>query len=149
MSTTSSVGAGASSSGGARQSELSVGFTPHADLLLVELEGELDAYTVPTLRERLDGFDPAEGQLVLDLCGVRLVDSAGLSALVSLRNRAQSGGRRLGLLQRGRYLGRLLQITGLRAAFALGEDLATVRAALDGNASLPARTADARRELHR
>jgi anti-anti-sigma factor len=110
-------------------SALSLSWQEHEDLLQIALEGDLDTYTVPLFRGRVDRLDPAEVQLVIDLSGVRRLDSAGLSALLSLRNRAQREGAQLGLVCAS-LLARLFWVTGLRPAFACGDDLVAVRAAL-------------------
>jgi anti-sigma B factor antagonist len=111
-------------------SGLSVACQEHEGLILVTLAGQLDIYTVPDFREHLKRYDPAEVQLVIDLAGVRLLDSAGLGALVSLRHHAHRGGGALGLVCPSRRLAGLFRTTGLRSAFAFGDDLAAVRAAL-------------------
>jgi anti-anti-sigma factor len=100
------------------------------DLVLVGLVGEMDIYTTPAFREEVRRYEPAAVQLVIDLAGVRLLDSAGLGALVSLRNEVHRGGGRLGLVCPHRHLARLFWVTGLRPAFAMGESLTAVRAAL-------------------
>jgi anti-sigma B factor antagonist len=108
---------------------LAITLQEHPDLTLVALEGELDIYTVPAFRTGLEGHDPAAFQLVIDLSRVTLIDSAGLGALISLRNRASQANRKIGLICPDR-LRRLFQITGLRRAFLLGDELAATRAAL-------------------
>ena len=108
---------------------LAITLEEHPDLTLVALEGELDISTVPAFRSELAGHDPAAGQLVIDLSRVTLIDSAGLGALITLRNRASRANRRIGLICPER-LKRLFQITGLRRAFLLGDELAATRAAL-------------------
>jgi anti-anti-sigma factor len=100
------------------------------DLIVLSLSGNLDIDTTPTFQEHVRHYDPAEVQLVIDLAGVQLLDSAGLGALVTLRNRARREGGRLGLVCPDRRLTRLFWFTGLRPAFALGDDLAAVRSAL-------------------
>ena len=100
------------------------------DLVLVGLLGELDVSTCPAFREHVRRYDPAEVQLVIDLAGVRLLDSAGLGGLISLRNEVHRSGGRLGLVCPRHDLARLFWVTGLRPAFAFGENLATVRVAL-------------------
>ena len=111
-------------------SALSVHCTQHSDLVLVALAGELDIYTTADFRERVRRYDPADVQMVIDLAEVSLLDSAGLGALVSLRNHARRGGASLGLVCPGRGLARLFWATGLRSAFVVGDDLAAVRAEL-------------------
>jgi anti-sigma B factor antagonist len=108
---------------------LAITLEEHPDLTLVALEGELDISTVPGFRKELSGHDPATAQLVIDLSRVTLIDSAGLGALITLRNRASRSNRRIGLICPDR-LRRLFQITGLRRAFLLGDELAETRAAL-------------------
>jgi anti-anti-sigma factor len=111
---------------------LSVVQVERTDLVVVVLEGELDHATTGLFRAEVeDRCDPAEEQLVLDLTRVALVDSAGLGALLRLGNRAAEGGRKLGLISaEGAMLRRLLRITRLEEAFAVGDDLDGVRATL-------------------
>lgn len=109
---------------------LSVNAEERDGLIVLRLDGNLDTYTTRTFHESLRGYDPAEDQLVIDLAGVQLLDSTGLGALVSLRNRARRDGGRLGLICPDPQLMRLFWFTGLRPAFAFGNDLETVRSAL-------------------
>ena len=111
-------------------SALSVNCEEREGLIVLSLAGNLDIYTTPVFQEHVRRYDPAEVQLVIDLAGVQLLDSTGLGALVSLRNRARREGGRLGLVCPDHRLMRLFWFTGLRPAFALGDDLATVRSAL-------------------
>lgn len=53
---------------------------------VVVVEGELDAHTAPELAAALDGLDPADLPIVLDLAGVDFVDSSGLGAIVNCHN---------------------------------------------------------------
>jgi anti-sigma B factor antagonist len=56
--------------------------------ITVAVRGELDVLTAPFLWERLETLLPnVDGRLVLDLAGVRFIDSMGLGVIV----RAQSG----------------------------------------------------------
>ena len=111
------------------------------DLVLVALQGELDVYTSPAFREHVRRYDPAEVQLVIDLAGVRLLDSAGLGGLVSLRNEVHRNGRRLGLVCPRHDIARLFWVTGLRPAFAFAENLAALRVALADKTQRPGRSA--------
>src|SRR5207245_5432442 len=112
-------------------SSLAVTCDDRDDLVLVVLDGELDAYTTPGFREHVRRYDPARVQLVIDLGAVRLLDSAGLGELMSLRNQAHRGGAQLGIVCPRVRLTQLFWVTGLRPAFAFGHDLATVRSELD------------------
>jgi anti-anti-sigma factor len=75
--------------------DLEVIVREHAQMTVVALAGELDAYTVPSFRDRLEQHRTEHAQLVIDLSRVTLLDSAGLAALLSLRNRAAAAGERL------------------------------------------------------
>ena len=119
-------------------SALSVACTEHSDLVVVALEGDLDIYTTARFRERVRHYDPAEVQMVIDLAKVGLLDSAGLGALVSLRNEARRGGTPLGIVCPDGRMVRLFWATGLRSAFILADDLAGVRAALPSSRQGPA-----------
>ncbi len=111
-------------------SVLSLNSEERDGLIVLGLVGNLDIYTTPTFQEHLRRYDPAEVHLVIDLTGVQLLDSTGLGALVSLRNRARRDGGRLGLICPDHRVMRMFWFTGLRPAFAFGDDLATVRSAL-------------------
>ncbi len=116
---------------GARQplgggSRLSVVCRRRRDSVLFRLSGNLDIYTVPHFVRQIEFFDPAADRLLVDVAEVRLLDSAGICALVSLRNRAHRAGRRLGLVGASPRLRRLLGYAGLGSAFTFGEDRTTV-----------------------
>jgi anti-sigma B factor antagonist len=121
-----------------RASLLTISCERHGSTVLLVLAGPLDTYTTPAFRQFVTPFDPPI-QLVIDLAAVTLLDSAGLGALLSLRNEAHRAGRRLGLVCPDRRLTRLFWFTGLRPAFVFGDDLAAVRAALAAYEGEPVR----------
>jgi anti-sigma B factor antagonist len=80
----------------------------------VRAAGEIDSSSAPALRNELDTvLDDAPSEIVLDLCGVTFLDSAGLSVLAAAHRRATTDGVRLRVLVTGRAVVRPLQITGL------------------------------------
>lgn len=88
----------------------------HPDALRVQ--GELDLATVDQFATRVSGaLDAAASALVLDFGGVTFVDSTGLGSLVRLRDQARKGGKRLELVQVGRQVRRVLDLTGLSPLF--------------------------------
>jgi anti-sigma B factor antagonist len=111
-------------------SELDIGCQEEGDLILLALVGQLDTYTTPGFREYARRYDPGEVQLVIDLAGVSFLDSAGLSALLSLRAQADRAGAQLGLVCPDPALVRLFRYTDLHPMFVFGGDLTAVRAAL-------------------
>jgi len=59
---------------------------------------------------------------VLDFAGVTFCDSQGLSTLISLNRDFVAAGSTLVLSNVGDFMGRLLEITGLRAAFTVEDN---------------------------
>jgi anti-sigma B factor antagonist len=111
-------------------SKLDIACQEQADLILLTLVGELDPYTTPGFQECARRYDPGEVPLVIDLAGVSFLDSAGLSALLSLRAQADRAGAQLGLVCPDPDLARLFRYTDLHPLFVFGGDLNAVRAAL-------------------
>ena len=111
-------------------SRLDIACQEEADLILLALVGQLDTYTTPGFQEYARRYDPGEVQLVIDLAGVSFLDSAGLSALLSLRAQADRAGAQLGLVCPDPALVRLFRYTDLHPMFVFGGDLNAVRAAL-------------------
>lgn len=104
-------------------------------LRVVALRGSFDIYAVPGMRSDLDRLAAGGGDLVIDLTDVTLIDSAGLGALVRLRDRSRrSGAGRFGLVCPRRRLRRVFDLTGLRSEFTIGPDLAAVQAMWDTHA---------------
>lgn len=69
-------------------------FTSRADgVATVRIEGELDAVTVSELRSPLETLVAEQHpRIVVDLSGLRLIDSSGVGALVSLYKKAKAYG---------------------------------------------------------
>ncbi|MFI9588820.1 STAS domain-containing protein [Nonomuraea sp. NPDC052265] len=87
--------------------------------VVIRLEGELDVYAVPILREHmLRVWElPAKPFLILDLDEVAFCDSMGMNELVEVMQRCESRGTRLLLAGVHGVTARVLSITGLRHAF--------------------------------
>jgi anti-sigma B factor antagonist len=67
-----------------------------ATTVTLKIRGELDALTAPELRPTLDQLVLDQAQdVIVDLSEMRLVDSSGVGALVSLYKRVRSYGGRL------------------------------------------------------
>ena len=75
---------------------MTYGTTHNEDSVVLTVQGELDAMTVTELRETLDGI-VAEGhqRVIVDLTELRMIDSSGVGALVSLYNRLRAKGGKL------------------------------------------------------
>jgi anti-anti-sigma factor len=88
---------------------------------VVEVNGDLDAYSAPRLQPLLYGFadDRAVATLVVDLERVPFLDSAGLGALVGALKHARARNAVLALAGLQPPVERVLQITGLDRTFPL------------------------------
>ena len=94
--------------------------TAGGDCVVLRIDGEIDAYAAPQIRERvLDLARNGTVHLVADLRGAGFLDSAGLGALVASRTALRARGGSLTLVaSTGRTL-QLLRITGLSDALAV------------------------------
>ena len=80
--------------------------------------GEIDMSTSGRLFDAVSGaLALRPSRLVLDVGAVTFCDSQGLSVLIGLNRDAQAVSTRLVLSHVGDFLARLLDITGLHAAF--------------------------------
>jgi anti-anti-sigma factor len=85
------------------------------------LSGELDIYTVPVFRREVDEIGGAG--VVLDMRGVKVLDSSGLGAIVSLRSRLPAGGPGVAIAGATPQVLRVFDITGTRDSFAFADDV--------------------------
>jgi anti-anti-sigma factor len=108
---------------------------------LVAVSGELDLLTAPQFRDEL-GVVP-DGDVVLDLSGVRLLAAAGLSVLLDLQDRQARVGAQVVLAAAPPLARRVLCMTGLEGNLPM---IATIEEAVAfvAGAAARARSADAR-----
>jgi anti-sigma B factor antagonist len=67
--------------------------TVEGDVVRVEIKGQLDSMTAPDLRPRFEALAAdSPKKVVLDLSGLRLIDSSGVGAIVSLFKRVRAVG---------------------------------------------------------
>ena len=94
----------------------------------VSLTGELDLSSALTFDEELrrieDESDPTT--LVLDLCGLKFMDSTGLRLIVSAHQRALKAGRRLAIVHSTDAIRRIFRLTGMTERLNIVEDSATL-----------------------
>lgn len=84
------------------------------DVLHIEVEGEIDAYTAPQLKERASSIDwTEETAVIIDLSNVTYMDSTGLGVFVGIYKRANAAGSKFQLRGLNERLYRLFEITGL------------------------------------
>ncbi|MGW4406267.1 STAS domain-containing protein [Nonomuraea sp. NPDC004702] len=101
------------------RSTLTVASGLSRNAVIIRLEGELDVYAIPILREHMQRVWelPAKPFLILDLGAVAFCDSMGMNELVEVMQRCESRGTRLLLAGVHGVMARVLSITGLRHAF--------------------------------
>lgn len=81
---------------------------------LVELFGEIDVYTAPDLRKNLsDTLESGPNNLIINLEGVRYIDSSGLSVLLEMHKRAQAKNGMLSVISTHSQILKLFNLTGL------------------------------------
>jgi anti-anti-sigma factor len=97
---------------------------------VIRIEGELTRATVSRFQADLRTYDPAAGQLVIDLSGLSFIDSSGVSALVDLALRCGRA-RRMGIVAPSRELRRKLEVMSLRRAFVFKPDMVSLETALE------------------
>jgi len=85
---------------------------------VVEVTGEVDAYTAAKLREQLVGLSRGgHHRLVLDMAAVAFMDSSGLGVLVGAAKRARVGGGEVVIAGAADHILSVLRITGLTRVF--------------------------------
>jgi anti-sigma B factor antagonist len=104
--------------------DLTLNTRSEADRTVLEVAGEVDVYTGPTLRDRIsDLLDGGARDLVVDLARVDFIDSTGLGVLVGALNRARELGGSLQLICAQERVLKLLRITGLDQVFTVRPSL--------------------------
>lgn len=86
----------------------------------VTVVGEVDTFTAPVLRASLDTqLELQPSELVIDLCGVQFLGSAGLAVLVETQKSARTREVGLTLVASTRAVTRPLEVTGLIDLFTI------------------------------
>ncbi|MEH7442254.1 anti-sigma factor antagonist [Bacillus sp. JJ1122] len=83
-------------------------------VLAVKVNGEIDAYTAPQLREKLFPMSEKEGvKMVVDLSEVNYMDSTGLGVFVGVFKNVRAHNGEFKIVGLSDRLQRLFEITGL------------------------------------
>lgn len=108
--------------------DLTVNSVEREGRTLVVVEGEIDVYTAPVLREHLnEAVADGKYHLVIDMTGVDFLDSTGLGVLVGSLKRIRSHDGSLHLVCDQERILKVFRITGLKKVFPIH---ATVEEAL-------------------
>jgi anti-sigma B factor antagonist len=106
------------------------------DHIVVELRGELDLSSAPDVRGQLlatVAAHPGRG-LIIDLSGVRFMDSTGLNVLLDAQQSAGQAGGTLSVAAPPKAAARVFQIAGMDVHLAIFH---TVADAADSPAGIP------------
>jgi anti-sigma B factor antagonist len=105
--------------------------TPQEGVAVIGLEGEVDVYTSPRLKqEMVDLLNRGLSNLVVDLNGVKYLDSTGLGVLIGGLKRARERDGDLRLICDNMRILRIFEITGLTKIFDIDRNEADALAKL-------------------
>jgi anti-sigma B factor antagonist len=79
----------------------------------VYVKGEIDAFTAPQLKDKLDSIVVEGTKLVINMEEVSYIDSTGLGVFVGVLKLTRTNGGSLQLIEVNDRVNRLLKITGL------------------------------------
>jgi anti-sigma B factor antagonist len=97
------------------------------DFLMLTVEGEVDVYTAPLLRQKLvDLADSGTSRIIVNLEPVEFLDSTGLGVLVAALNRLRRQGGDVELICSQARILRVFEITGLTRVFTIHPSLDSV-----------------------
>jgi anti-sigma B factor antagonist len=114
--------------------ELKLGHYDKDGIEIVDVEGEIDIYTAPRLRELLiDLVSKNNYQIVVNLEKVGFLDSTGLGVLVGGLKRVRAHDGSLDLVCTREQILNIFRITGLTKVFGLYETVDQAIAAKKGN----------------
>jgi len=91
-----------------------------ATTVALELEGEVDVYTVPLLRQEvMDQVDKGIKRVIVNLAAVEYIDSTGLGILIGGVKRLKEQSGTMVLVGPSPRLSRIFDITGLNKIFGI------------------------------
>ncbi|MET8213185.1 STAS domain-containing protein [Streptomyces sp. NPDC005373] len=88
----------------------------------VTVAGDLDLYSVPTVRDTLRDALSDHGRVVVDCSRLSFIDCTGLSALLAAARAAKAKGAELRLCAVSHALARLLRLSHTAGAFTIEPD---------------------------
>lgn len=90
----------------------------NASVPLIELEGEVDVYTAPQLKQQMIGLlEAGSNEMVVDLSKVEYLDSTALGVLIGGLKRVRERDGNLPLICPSPRIRRVFEITGLDKIF--------------------------------
>lgn len=103
--------------------ELDIKAKIDGDVCSVVLDGEIDVYTAPRLKEELvAAIDGGCANIIVDMEGVGFIDSSGLGVLVSAQRRARERDGVVRIVCSRENILKIFRITGLDKVFPIFAD---------------------------
>lgn len=100
---------------------------------VLEVSGEIDVYTAPSLREKIVALvDEGTTILIVDLSNVEFLDSTGLGVLVGALKRLRGLGGGFSLVSDQERLLKIFRITGLDRVFTIYDSVESATAGTAG-----------------
>jgi anti-sigma B factor antagonist len=94
------------------------------DRTVIDVEGEVDVFTAPKLRETIIAcISEGKDKLIVNLSGVDFMDSTGLGVLVGGLKRVKERNGELAIAGAQGTVLRVLNVTGLNAVFPLHDSV--------------------------
>lgn len=112
--------------------ELTVAVHSLGGVSVAALRGELDLDTSDRLEDQLQPIRQGSGPAVIDLRGVRFMDSSGLHVIVTLWRALREDGRSLAVCCGAGGVRKLLELTALDELLPIHEDAAAATTSLGG-----------------
>ncbi len=99
---------------------------------VLELTGEVDAYTSPSFREAINrALDRGKKALIISMEGVEYIDSSGLGALVGGLKKASEQHGRILIVCSKPQVAKVFEITGMVRVFPIFESVEAALAACE------------------
>lgn len=117
--------------------DLQINVRKNGSTRIIELNGEVDAYTSARFREiMLELIDDGGIDLIINMCKVEYIDSSGLGALVGGLKRVSERNGKIVIVSDGPQIRKVFEITGLEKVFPIYDaEHAAVTAIGDGTGS--------------
>lgn len=94
--------------------ELTISSEREGDVHIISPRGELDLATADKLERELEAVEATDAQsIVVDLSGLRFMDSTGVRLIVNAHARSRADSNRLTLLRGTAAVQRLLELSGV------------------------------------
>jgi len=103
--------------------DLGIAVRRNGKVTIIQLTGELDAYTSARFREvMVDAIEGGGENLIVSMADVEYIDSSGLGALVGGLKRSSERNGRIVIVCAQPQVRKVFEITGLEKVFALYND---------------------------